>query len=296
MLFLLIGAAVGAVAGACIAHASNENTRQSSKHQRRVANKITTDYSSLKKKYDNLANTTQRQVNEQTSLSQTRINDLTRINAQNEEEKDLLRLTIRLQQSLYSLMLDIEKEPSKESLAKFEQAILATNTVLSKLNEELFKVPDTYFSRNLKRAMKVEGKRSTKTIEGKIYPVKQCRKCGRKNRIHSHSNNHHPICGNCKYRLAEEIIESERTTLKKELSTTQENKSSTKIKDRDYLGTFSTYESYINWFQVYCSSLKPLSEQNFYYSWRYAGRSSQRTEKTKSRNNRKSPTDLSFLD
>ena len=29
MLFLLIGAAVGAVAGACIAHASNENDRQS---------------------------------------------------------------------------------------------------------------------------------------------------------------------------------------------------------------------------------------------------------------------------
>jgi gas vesicle protein len=220
MLFLLIGAAVAAVAGACIAHAGDEDERQSSKHHRQVANKLTTDYSSLQKRYDNLANTTESHVKEQASLSQNRINDLTRINAQNEEEKDLLRLTIRLQQSLYSLMLDIEKEPSKESLAKFQQAILTTNTVLSKLNEELFEVPDTYFSRNLERITKIEGARSAKSMEGSIYPVKQCRKCGKKNRIRPHGNNHHPICGNCKRRLVEEIIESECTSLKKDLSIT----------------------------------------------------------------------------
>jgi gas vesicle protein len=296
MLFLLIGAAVGAVAGACIAYASDEDDRQSSKHQRQVANKLTTDYSSLQRRYDNLADKAKKQVQEQASLDQREITRLTRLNAQNEEEKDLLRLTVRLQQSLYNLMLDIEKEPSKESLAQFEQAILVTNTVLSKLDEELFQVSDTYFSHNLERVRKIEEQHSAQLIKGSTYPIKQCRKCGKKNRVPSHSSNHSPICGNCKCRLTEEIIESERTTLKKELSTTQENKSSTKIKGRDYLGTFSTYESYINWFQVYCSSLKPLSEQDFYYSWRYSGRSSQKTEKTKSRNNRKSPTDLSFLD
>jgi gas vesicle protein len=296
MLFLLIGAAVGAVAGACIAYASDEDDRQSSKHQRQVANKLTTDYSSLQKRYHDLADTTQRQIKEQASLSQKRINDLTMINARNEEEKDLLRLTIRLQQSLYSLMLDIEKEPKKESLAKFEQAILATNTVLSKLNEELFEVSDTYFSRNLERVIKIEEERVVKSIKGSTYPVKQCQKCGRKNRVRPHSNNRHPICGSCKCRLVEEIIESERTILQKALIVAQQDKISTKIKDRDYIGTFLTYESYINWFQIYCSSLKPLSEENFYYSWRYSGKFPQTTVKGKSRNNRKSSTDLSYLD
>jgi gas vesicle protein len=296
MLFLLIGAAVGAVAGACIAYASDEDDRQSSKHQRQVANKLTTDYSSLQKRYDELADNAKKQVKEQASLDRQHIDRLTRLNAQNEEEKDLLRLTIRLQQSLYNLMLDIEKEPSKESLTQFEQAILVTNKVLYKLNEELFQVSETYFSRNLERARKVEGERSAKLIGGSIYPVKQCRKCGRENKVRLHSDNRSRICGNCKCRLAEEIIESEGTSLKKDLSITQQYRAPINIKDRDYLGTFSTYESYINWFQIYCYSLKPLSEENFYYSWRYSGTPSRSTENKKYRNNRKSSTDLSYLD
>ncbi len=267
MLFLLIGAAVSAVAGACIAYASDEDYKRSSKHHRQVANKLTTDYSSLQNKYNNLADTTQRHIKEQTSISQERINDLTQLNARNEEEKDLLRLTIRLQQSLYNLMLDIEKEPSKESLAKFEQAILATNTVLSKLNEEPFQVSNTYFSHNLERARKIEEKRSVCSIKASDYPKKHCRKCGKKNKIRPHINNHSAICGNCKCRLAEEIIKREYTVI----NIVQQDLESMQARDTNYLGTFPTYESYMNWAKVYRPLLKPISEGNFYYSWRYAG-------------------------
>ena len=213
MLFLLIGAAVGAVAGACIAYASDEDDRQSSKHQRQVANRLTTDYSNLQKRYDNLADKATKQVQEQATLDQQHIARLMRLNAQNEEEKDLLRLTIRLQQSLYNLMLDIEEEPSKESLTKFEQAILVTNTVLSKLNEELFQVSDTYFSHNLERVNKIEEERLVQSNKGSIYPIKQCRKCGKRNRVHRHINNHSSICSDCKRRLAEEIIKTECTAI-----------------------------------------------------------------------------------
>ena len=213
MLFLLIGAAVGAVAGACIAYASDEDDRQSSKHQRQVANKLTTDYSNLQKRYDDLADKAKKQVQEQANLDQQHIARLTRLNAQNEEEKDLLRLTIRLQQSLYNLMLDIEEEPSKESLTKFEQAILVTNTVLSKLNEELFQVSDIYFSHNLERVRKIEEECLVQSIEGSVYPIKQCRKCGKKNRVRPHNNNHSSICSDCKCRLVEEIIKTECTSI-----------------------------------------------------------------------------------
>jgi hypothetical protein len=219
----------------------------------------------------------------------------TAINARNEEEKDLLRLAIRLQQSLHNLMLDIEKEPSKEALAKFEQAILATNTVLSKLNEELFQVPDKYFANNLERVKKIEEKHSAQLIKGSTYPTK-CRKCGKKNRIRPHSNNHNLICNYCKCRLVEKIIKTECTGINIEPDMVQQDRESMQARDINYLGTFSTYESYINWFQVYRPSLKPLSEINFYCSWRYSDTLSQTNEKTKSRNNRKSSADLSYLD
>ncbi len=295
MLFLLIGAAVGAVAGACVTHAAGEKDRQSSKHHQQVANKLTTDYSSLQKKYDDLASTTQKHIKEQASLSQKRINDMTMINARNEEEKDLLRLTIRLQQSLYNLMLDIEKEPSKESLDKFEQAIVATNAVLSKLNEKLFQVPDKYFANNLERAKKIEEERLGRSIEGIIYPVKQCPKCGKKNRVRPHSNNHSPICGNCKCRLVEEIIESECTNVNVEPNIVQQDRQLLKTPDRDFSGTFATYEPYLNWFCKYFSAVDALSREQFYRSVRYSG-TSRSTGKTRYRNNRKSSPDLSYLD
>jgi gas vesicle protein len=295
MLFLLIGAAVGAVAGACIAYASDEDGRQSSKHHRQVANKLTTDYSSLQNKYHDLADTTQRQIKEQASLNQKRINDLTIINSRNEEEKDLLRLTIRLQQSLYNLMLDIEKEPSKESLAKFEQAILATNTVLYKLNEELFQVSDTYFSYNLERAKKIEEKRSVQSIESITCLVKQCRKCGKKNRVRHHSNNHSLICGNCKCRLVEEIIEAECMNVSVEPNIVQQDRQLLKTPDRDFSGTFATYEPYLNWFCKYFSAVNALSREQFYRSVRYSG-TPRSAEKTRYQNNRKSSPHLSYLD
>jgi gas vesicle protein len=205
-LFPLIGAAVGAVAGAYVAHASGEKDRQSSRHHREVANKLTVDYSNLQNKYDGLANTAKKEAKEQSNLYQQRIDDLTRINALNEEEKDLLRLAIRLQQSLHTLMFDINEQPTKEALLKFEQAVLATNTVLFKLKEELFEVPIAYFSRNSERAEAIEGKYTGQVIQGNIYPVEKCHKCGTHNRIRHHKTNLDPICGNCKHRLTEDMI------------------------------------------------------------------------------------------
>jgi gas vesicle protein len=289
MLFLLIGAAVGAVAGACIAYASDEDDRQSSKHHRQVANKLTTDYSSLQNKYHDLADTTQRHINEQASLSQKRINDLTMINARNEEEKDLLRLTIRLQQSLYNLMLDIEKEPTKEALAKFEQAILATNTVLSKLNEELFQVSDTYFSHNLERAKKIEEEPSVQSIKSITYPVKQCRKCGAKNRCNPGDANLNSFCKECKYRLVKE---------ENNVNISQQDRESMRIPDRNFSGTFATYESYLAWFRKsHPTTMPPLSKDQFYCSekCRRTRPVRQVRQQRKHQNNRKSSTDNSYL-
>ena len=288
-LFPLIGAAVGAVAGAYVAHAGGEKDRQSSKHHREVANELSTKYSNLQKRYDNLADTAKKQAKEQANLYQQHINDLTRINAQNEAEKDLLRLAIRLQQSLHTLMFDIDEQPTREALLEFEKAVLLTNTVLFKLKEELFEVPAIYFSRNLERAEEIEGKSIGQVIQGNIYPIEKCRKCGTQNRIRHHKTNLDPICGNCKHLLTEDVISA---------NIRQQDRESKQVKDLDYLGTFSTYESYINWFQIYCSSSNPLSEENFYYSWRCAG-TFQATENKKFRNNRKSSTsstDLSYLD
>jgi gas vesicle protein len=263
-LFPLIGAAVGAVAGAYVAHAGGEKDRQSSKHHREVANELSTKYSNLQKKYDEFADTTKRQIKEQASLSQQHIDDLTRINAQNEAEKDLLRLAIRLQQSLHNLMLDIDEQPTKESLLKFEQAVLATNTVLFKLKEELFEVPSAYFSRNLERVEDIEGKYTRQVIQGNIYPVEKCRKCGAQNRIRHHKTNLDPICGNCKHRLIEEVIHPKIVQFK-------EDRESVKTPDRDFSGTFATYEPYLNWFCKYFSAVDALSREKFYRSTRYSG-------------------------
>ena len=261
-LFPLIGAAVGAVAGAYVAHAGGEKDRQSSKHHREVANELSTKYSNLQKRYDDLTDTANKQVS-QANLYQQQINDLTRINAQNEAEKDLLRLAIRLQQSLHTLMLDIDEQPTKEALLKFEQAVLATNTVLFKLKEELFEVPITYFSRNLERAEEIEGKYTGQVIEGNIYPVERCRKCGTQNIIRHHKTNLDPICGNCKHRLIEEVINPGTVLFK-------EDRELITIPDRDFSGTFATYELYLKWFCRYFITMRALSREQFYRSIRYS--------------------------
>jgi gas vesicle protein len=332
MLFLLIGAAVGAVAGAYVTHAAGEKDRQSSKHHREVANKLTVDYPNLKRKYDELSDSNKKMVEEQANLKQY-IQDLTKINARNEEEKDLLRLTIRLQQSLHNLMLDIDKHPTTEALLTFEQAVLATNTVLFKLKEELFEVPMVYFSRNLERAEEIEGKYTGQVIKGNIYPVEKCRECGTQNRIRHHKTNLDPICGNCQHRLTEEVIHPKIVQFK-------EDRESIKTPDRDFPGTFPTYELYLNWFCKYFPAMNALSREQFYRSVRYSGTSrstekkdpifedyksylnwfcqsfpamaplgqeqfyrsvrysgtSRSIEKTRYQNNRKSSPDLSYLD
>ena len=329
-LFPMIGAAVGAVAGAYVAHAGGEKDRQSSKHHREVANELSTKYSNLQKRYDNFADTAKKQAKEQANLYQQHINDLTRINAQNEAEKDLLRLAIRLQQSLHTLMFDIDEQPTKEALLKFEQAVLATNTVLFKLKEELFEVPLTYFSRNSERAEAIEGKYTGQIIQGNIYPVEKCHKCGTQNRIRHHKTNFDPICGNCKHRLTENVISA---------NIRQQDRESMQIPNQDFSGTFATYEHYLTWFcksfpaiaplgrdqfyqsprysdisQLYkkdsvfstyksyinwfCKSfptIAPLGEEQFYRSVQYSG-TPRSTEKKKYRNNRNSSTDLSYLD
>jgi gas vesicle protein len=286
-LFPLIGADVGAVAGAYVAHASGEKDRQSSKHHREVANKLTVDYSNLQKKYDDLENTAKKEAKEQSNLYQQRIDDLTRINARNEAEKDLLRLAIRLQQSLHILMFDIDEQPTKESLLKFEQAVLATNTVLFKLKEELFEVPTTYFSRNLERAEEIEGKYTGQVLQGNIYPIEKCHKCGTQNRIRHHKTNLDPICGNCQHRLSEEIISAD---------IRQQDRESMQIPDRDFSGTFATYEAYIAWCRSF-STMPPLSPDRFYRSkMYYKTRSvSQKRHQRTHQGNRKSSTDKFYL-
>jgi gas vesicle protein len=226
----LIGAAVGAVVATCIAHAGSEKDRQSSKHHREVANELSVKYSNLQKRYENLADDTNKQAREQANLYQQQIDDLTRVNARNEEEKDLLRLAIRLQQSLHTLMFDIDEQPTKEALLKFEQAVLATNTVLFKLKEELFEVPAIYFSLNLERAEEIEGEYTGQVILGNIYPIEKCRKCGVQNRIRHHKTNLDPICGNCKHRLTEEVIHPKLVQFKEDIK-------SVETLGRDFSGT-----------------------------------------------------------
>ncbi len=285
MLFVLIGAAVGAVAGAYVAHAVGEKDQQSSEHHRQVANKLTSDYLNLQKRYDELDRTNKNYIKEQANLNQQHIHDLTKKNASDEEEKDLLRLTIRLQQSLYNLMINIDEQPTKEALIKFEQAALATNTVLFKLKEELFQVPDTYFSRNLERIQSIEGKSIGQIITGNIYPIERCQQCGTQNIIRSLKDNFDPICGKCKHRLITETTSE---------NISQQRRASMQISARKRSVTFATYESYLNWFCRSHPSLTPFSENDFYQSTRYSHIPQVKEQKI-SRNNRKSSIDEFYL-
>lgn len=147
MFFLLplVGAAVGAAVGALVTHASNEKDRQAAEHHRQVANDLTTKFSNLEKRY-----------NEYSDKSKSQIDDLTKQHALDEADKDLLRLAIRLQQSLYVLMWDVDNKPTYGALINFEGAVAATNKVLSKLDEESIQIPKKYFSRNLTRVKRRE--------------------------------------------------------------------------------------------------------------------------------------------
>ncbi|MEP0925282.1 hypothetical protein [Leptolyngbya sp. ST-U4] len=159
MFFLLplVGAAVGAAVGALVTHASGEKDRQAAEHHRKVANDLTNKFSNLEKRY-----------NEYADKSKSQIDEFTKQHALDEAEKDLLRLAIRLQQSLYMLMWDIDNKPTYNALIDLEQAVEATNRVLSELSEETIQIPDKYFSRNLTRVKRREKLAETKRkkIEG----------------------------------------------------------------------------------------------------------------------------------
>ncbi len=139
LLFGAIGVAVGAVAGAFTAHAAGEKDRKAAKHHRQVANELTDKYTSLENKYYEFADESKKQIN-----------DLTHQHVLDEVEKDCLRLAIRLQQSLISLMWEIDREPTTDALNRFQGAVEQTNQVLEQLKEELITVPDDYYPRLLK--------------------------------------------------------------------------------------------------------------------------------------------------
>lgn len=219
MLFLLplVGAAVGVAVGAFATHAVGEEDRQAAKYHRQVANDLSSKYSSLEKRY-----------NEYTEKSKRQIHDLTQQRALDEVEKDLLRLAIRLQQCLYTLMWDIDDNPTRESLIEFEKAVLATNTVLFELREEFIQVPDKYFSRHLERASEVIEEIPGDVLVGDIYPIKQCINCGQKNRIIPHNLSLNAICGNCRASLQSSLKDGYAAR-----QGTEGQKSTSKVLDQD---------------------------------------------------------------
>ncbi|MHC5727615.1 MAG: dynamin family protein, partial [Nostoc sp.] len=75
--------------------------------------------------------------------------NLTHQHALDEVEKDSLRLAVRLQHSLISLMWEIDRDPTEAALKGFVNAVELTNNVLCKINEELICVPSDYYARNL---------------------------------------------------------------------------------------------------------------------------------------------------
>ncbi|HIK29727.1 MAG: hypothetical protein N3E45_04235 [Oscillatoriaceae bacterium SKW80] len=158
MFFLLplVGVAVGATVAALINDASSEKDRQAAEHHRKVANDLTSKYSNLEKRY-----------NKYVDKSKSQIDELTKQHALDEAEKDILRLALRLQQSLYMLMWDIDNNPTYEALIKFKQAVEATNKVLEELREETIQIPNKYFSRHLTRV-----KISEKIAETKRKKIK----------------------------------------------------------------------------------------------------------------------------
>ncbi|MEH2064087.1 MAG: dynamin family protein [Nostoc sp.] len=141
-IFGALGLAVGAVVGAFTTHAVGESDRQAAKHHRTVANELADKYTNLEKKYYELADESKKQIL-----------GLTRQHALDEVEKDCLRLAVRLQHSLISLMWDIDRDPREAALKGFVNAVELTNNVLCKINEELICVPSDYYARNFIAAL-----------------------------------------------------------------------------------------------------------------------------------------------
>jgi gas vesicle protein len=135
-----IGVAVGAVGGALAAHAAGEKDRQAAKHHRGVENELQNKYIALRKRHDEIVNTTKAQIS-----------DLERKLAISEVEIDALRLAIELKGAVIHLMDSIARNPSHEALNQLNLALNVTNQVLSQLNISLLEVSQDYFTHNLSR-------------------------------------------------------------------------------------------------------------------------------------------------
>ncbi len=131
--FGALGAVVGVVAGSFTARAK-EKDKKAANHYRQLANELTEKYANLEKKYDELADESKKQINDLTSQQEL-----------GEVEKDSLRLAVQLQQNLLILMWEIDREPTTDTLKRFQAAVEQTNQVLEQLQEDLIVVPEDYY-------------------------------------------------------------------------------------------------------------------------------------------------------
>jgi hypothetical protein len=152
-----LGVAIGAMVGACTVHAAGAKDREAAKYHRTIANKLSSNYSQLEKRYQEL---------EQKSLGQ--IEELTQINARSEMEKDALRLALRLQSHVIKLMQDVQLSPTLEALRQLRQAVNCTNQVLLHLHEEPIQFSYAYYFKIYAEALHLEQSMEYVEISGPI--------------------------------------------------------------------------------------------------------------------------------
>jgi plasmid segregation protein ParM len=140
-----LGVAIGAMVGACTAHAAGAKDREAAKYHRTIANELSSNYSQLEKRYQELEQQSQKQIL-----------DLTLINARSEMEKDALRLALRLQSHIIRLMQDIQLVPTTQALRELQQAANCINPVLLQLREEPIRFSYAYYFKVYQQALMLE--------------------------------------------------------------------------------------------------------------------------------------------
>lgn len=140
MFFLLplIGAAVGATIGAIIADDWAESDRAEARHHRDMENALTSKYSSLQSKYNEIAD-------ESKALAEEQNRKLAQLALDNAH----LDIALELSCSLVTLSQDISINPTHESLSKLQEAIRQTNQVLFELDKPPIPISGKYFANNL---------------------------------------------------------------------------------------------------------------------------------------------------
>lgn len=140
MFFLLplIGAAVGATIGAIIADDWAESDRAEARHHRDMENALTSKYSSLQSKYNEIAD-------ESKALAEEQNKKLAQLALDNAH----LDIALELSCSLVKLSQDISINPTHESLSKLQEAIRQTNQVLFELDKQPIPISGRYFTNNL---------------------------------------------------------------------------------------------------------------------------------------------------